>query len=222
MSDAVASQWNISDNLKWKDSEVIPYNYESINGESGLDKILYYCNPTTEAFFEKQRLTDIVLKRYASIKQPAWPTLHNLTDLVNLDDTICDKVCSILRCKNILTYLRTNIPATKTVWLYTDFHSQNEMAFLKKAYLYFKDPEKEKITDFSELTDTWQNVTVDKHAVYFLNNTDIQIKLQDWINNPELLVDLGLVDTVNQKQFDLLDHWRKLHPPGLLYSMGIL
>jgi len=49
----------------------------------------------------------------------------------------------------------------------------------------------------------------------------LQIKLQDWVNRPELLVELGLIKTVNKQQITLLQRWKLLHAPQLLEEIGI-
>jgi hypothetical protein len=219
-SNVVAQQWNISDHKLWKTTEFWPDNFKSINDDSAFRKTAYFCNPTVEDFFQKKQLVDNVANWYSNIRNPDWPIVTSVEDFVNLPNWIYDEVCNHLNCKNTLTYLRAQANVT-SVWLYTDFDSQNELAYYKKAYFYLKQSSKEKIQDSTNLTEIWNGISVDKNALYFLNNSDIQIKLQDLVNTPDSLIDCGLIDHVNQKQSDLLKHWKSLHPPELLQKIDI-
>jgi hypothetical protein len=219
-SDAVEQQWNISNPENWKATEFWPENFKSINDDSGLDRIAYFCNPTIQDFFQKQKTLDIVAKCYDNVKDPSWPVLTSPADFVNLPTWIYDEIYQTLDCKNALCYLmgQANI---KSVWLYTDINSQNELAYYKKAYIYRNQPSKEKIQDLDDRTEIWNGISVDKDAMYFLNNSDIQIKLQDLVNVPDSLIDCGLINNVNQKQYNLLKLWKSLHSPEILQKIGI-
>jgi hypothetical protein len=219
-SDVVAQQWNVSDHKNWKATEFWPDNFKSINDDSGLNRIAYFCNPSTREFFQKRQSMDTVSLGYNNVKDPAWPALTSAADLVDLPKWIYDELCNTLDCKNTLSYLLEQTTA-KSVWLYTDINSQNELAYYKKAYFYHNQLSREKIQDLTTYTEMWNGVSVDKSAVYFLNNSNIQVKLQDLVNVPESLIDCGLINNVNQKQYDLLKHWKSLHPPELLQKIGI-
>lgn len=218
--DVIAQQWNISDHQRWKASEYWPNNFKSINNDSSLTKISYFCNPTVEEFFQKKQLLDTVIIGYNNVKDPDWPAVESLKDFVNLPNWIYDEIYNTLDCKNTLGYLKGQADL-KHIWLYTDFNSQNELAYYKKAYFYHKQPSREKIQDFEDKTEIWNGISVDKNAVHFLNHSHIQIKLQDLVNSPDSLIDHGLIKQVNQKQHNLLKHWKSLHPPELLNKIGI-
>lgn len=220
LAQVVAKQWNIADHHEWKNTEFWPNNYKSINDSSNLNKVTYFCNPTTDEFFKKKQLFDVIVGSYNNIKDTSWPVITSAADFAMLPNWIYQEVCSTLNCTNLLTHFADQLN-TKSVWLYTDFDSQNELAYYKKAYHYYNQPGKEKIQNYADCTDTWHNLEVDKKAVYFLNHSDIQIKLQDLVNSPDSLIDHGLIDHVNQKQHDLLKHWKSLHPPELLNKIGI-
>jgi len=219
-SDVITQQWNISNHVNWKTTEFWPNNFKSINDNSGLDRIAYFCNPTTQEFFQKKHSMDIMSLGYNDVKDPAWPALTSVSDLVDLPMWIYDEIYNTLDYKNTLAYLLGQV-TVKSVWLYTDIDSQNELAYYKKAYFYSNQPTREKRQDLTTCTEIWNGVSVDKNAVYFLNNSDIQVKLQDLVNVPESLIDCGLINNVNQKQYDLLKHWKSLHPPELLQKIGI-
>lgn len=219
-SDVIAQQWNMSDHNDWKTTEFWPSNFKSINGASVQDKVTFSCNPTVEEFFQKKELIGNIAEWYSNIKDSQWPAVTSASDLNNLPEYIYDEVSTTLDCKNTLQYLKDHVD-TKCVWLYTDFDSQNELAYYKKAYFYCADPTREKIQHFEHFTATWNGINVDKNAVYFLNHSNIQIKLQDLVNSPDRLIDHGLIDQVNQNQHKLLTHWKSLHPPELLKKIGI-
>jgi len=219
-SDVVKQQWNIVNHREWKKKEFWPNNLAVVEAKTYLNKLLYFCNPTVEDFFQKKQILDIVVNWYQDIKDPAWPIITSVNDFVNLQGGIFDEMYNTLEYKNTLLYL-TSQDNSKSIWLYTDFDSQNELAYYKQAYFYSDRPDKEKIQKTTDLTESWQHLEVDKNAVYFLNHSNIQIKLQDLVNSPDLLIDHGLIDHVNQKQYDLLKHWKSLHPPELLNKIGI-
>jgi hypothetical protein len=219
-SDVVAQQWHISDHKLWKTTEFWPNNFKSINDNSDLDRIVYFCNPTIEEFFQKKQSINFIEVGYNNVKDPAWPDITSVNDFANLPKWIYDEIYNTISCKNTLLYLSGQFN-DQSVWLYTDFDSQNELAYYKKAYFYNEQPLREKIQDSTDFTAVWNGVRVDKNAEYFLHNSDIQIKLQDFINTPELLIDHGLISCVNQRQYNLLKHWKSLHPPELLYKIGI-
>ena len=201
----VKHQWNITNHNLWKQNEVWASNYMALATKSDLKKSLFYCNPCKLSFYNR----DFDLFRtwcHDSIKDRNWPSVTTIDEF----DTIPSAEC----------YIKSSI---NLIWLYTDIESQNELSYFKKAYFYYSKPAREKIINFHncELSQTWNNQLVDRQAVYFLENSSIQIKLQDWINDPGWLIQHGLLDRINQKQVDLLTHWKKLHPAELLQKIGI-
>ena len=56
----------------------------------------------------------------------------------------------------------------------------------------------------------------------FLNSADIVVKLQDVVNsNGKILEELLEIPTMNSKQHELIERWKKLHPQELLEQIGI-
>ena len=211
-------QWAIVDYLKWKQTEHWPSDVLTARSNSDLDKIFYFCNPSKNEFFNDSRLFEDFKQCYIDIKDQLWPDINSFVEFNNLPDRIKNEVTKTLG------WSRTNMLSDickKTIWLYTDFDCQNELAFYKKAYFYYMQPGRNKIQDYEDFTEVWQDELVDKHAVYFLNNSDIQLKLQDLVNSPDILVSHGIVDFINQNQIDFLTHWKSLHPPELLKKIGI-
>jgi hypothetical protein len=206
------TQWNISNLSNWKDSEVWPDNYSTVLEKNDKDKLLYFCNPDKNDFFDFFFIN--FKKNYSNVKDPSWPDLDSFDDFFKLPKKIQDEVTHthkvrIFNCQKIY------------IWLYTDIYSQNELAWHKKAYFYANENNKEKITNIESHATVWKDTLVDPKSVYFLENSNIQIKLQDWVNEPDMLVDCQLIEKVSQPQINLLNHWKKLHPPELLQKIGI-
>lgn len=217
-------QWNINDLTKWKTTEFSPINHTTIARKTDLDKILYFCNPLVENFFNFEiSLFPEFKKSYCNIKDSTWPEIKSFDDFLNLPSWIQQEAVDTLpHASEIIYYVCAPQKLKKYIWIYTDFDSQNELAFCKKAYFYSQLPDREKITDFTPYIKTWQNTIVDRISVDFLNKTDIQIKLQDLVNTPEILIKHGLLTDINFSQIIFLENWKKLHPSKLLKKIGIV
>ena len=221
VSEVIDHQWNIKNISQWKYTEIWPSNFDTINTASDLPKVLYFCNPSISEFENTQQSLFVTFKQsYNDIKDLSWPDIDSFDDFIALPENIKTEMLTVSGTYNILDYYQTKYKLFK-IWLYTDFNSQNELAWHKNAYYYCKDLATQKITDIKKHSSVWENELVDNHALYFLNHSDIQIKLQDWINDPELLVELKLIELVTPAQIDLIDRWKKLHPPELLKLIGI-
>jgi hypothetical protein len=215
----IKHQWNITNHSLWKQNEVWPDNYATLATKSDLKKLLYYCNPDKLEF--DNRVFCIFGTCYNNIKDSQWPLIKTVDDFNNLPQRIQQEVFDTI--PNAQCYVKSSSNLPTSIWLYTDSESQHELSYFKKAYFYHSNPAREKIINFHScgLSQTWNNELVDVKAIYFLENSDIQIKLQDWVNDPELLIQHGLIDSINQKQLDLLTRWKKLHPAELLEKIGI-
>lgn len=219
-------QWDIHTPADWKKTEIWPNNVCTFHSDTPLKKILYHCNPTQQEFFNypQRQFIDHFVVAYNNIKDSTWPSINSIDDFNYLPADVKQEVIETLRpyCQQVINYF-FNLPAESDtfIWLYTDVDTRNELAWYKKAAFYRDNPFKEKITNLSKHATLWKETLVDSSAVYFLENSDIQIKLQHWANEPDILVDHQLIDKVNQKQYNLLNHWKKLHPPELLQKIGI-
>jgi hypothetical protein len=220
--DIVKKQWNISNLSNWKSTEVWPDNNSTILDDNHKDKLLYFCNPSKDEFFNFGPFTNFNFKKcYYDVKDPSWPDIDSFDDFLKLPKQIQDEVINIHKVINISKFIKPPDCQKTYIWLYTDIHAQHEFAWLKKAYFYAGQPNKDKITNFEKYGKLWNKALIDSAAIYFLENSNIQIKLQDWVNEPDILVDHCLIDKVNQDQYNLLNHWKKLHPPELLQKVGI-
>ena len=233
LNDVIKNQWNIASPDNWKSTEAWPDNTDTmLNGDITKKPLLYFCNPSQDEFFSelnnlKSTLLGHALLSYNNIKSSSWPLVKSFDDFNKLELSIKEELISVdpscftfLKSKN--STQATKKPLDKTLWLYTDIVSQNELAYYKRAYYYHNNND-DKI-DNSTLKKSsviWNNTMVDKNAAYFLDNTDIQIKLQDFINDPEILVKMKLIDKVTDSHIRLIDKWISLHPSRLLKNIGI-
>lgn len=216
----IKDQWDIPNPVEWKTKERLPCNFESVNNPVNLNKVTYHCGPTYEQYFGYGEFSSIVFDNYKNVMAEDWPKVTTLENFRNLPKFILDEIYTTMGCSNAIDYLLEILPR-KTIWLYTDIHSQNELSYFKKAYYYENKPEKEKLQINENLIQIYNNEPVDKYAVPFLYDSNIVIKLQDWVNDPDLLIELKILDKINDKQLKLLNHWKKLHPPNLLTKLNI-
>jgi len=216
-------------------------------GGSGGFILLHFLLLSDQYFkniFEGQQLVDVIDRQWNILDHKKWKhnehwpnNYHSLDGAGELDRILfhCNPMMEdFFHNQQLTNFMHTHkIPfnkqvsrylagelACKHVWLYTDMHSQNQLAWYKQAYFYAAGPRKF-IDDLGDRTAEWQGMCVDKQNIPFLQQSDLQIKLQDWVNRPELLVELGLIKTVNQQQITLLQRWKLLHAPQLLEEIGI-
>jgi hypothetical protein len=230
LQNIINSQWDIKNLRDWKNSETRPNNLlTALSIDTQTGRLYFFCNPGFEYGFSS-------------------PQYHNAKSLI----------------------------------LYTDIHSQADLAFLKKSmwwqnardhnfirrsygplveqwnmhYCNIKDPswpsrvsprrihklstpiykeilESEytqsilkQLSDYMEgipfSAELYKNTLVDQSMLPFLHNADAVIKLQDLVNSHgSVLLDILDIPPMNKQQLDLIDHWKKLHPPALLEKIGI-
>lgn len=222
LNEAIDKQWNILDHAAWKSTETWPSNFITVVNRSNLKNLLYFCNPSTNEFFSPYCDFSKLIPSYDRIKDVTWPAIKNFHDFLLLPPYIKNELAKTdpLLFKWLICDIKIN-KNPKTIWVYTDVYSQNELAYYKRAYWYQNKSLKSKMVDLSDRTAEWNNLQVDKAAVDFLNRSDFQVKLQDFVNDPTILIDLKLIKQTNQEQMQLLNRWIKLHPPELLEKIGI-
>lgn len=229
----IENQWDIIDHRKWKLNEIWPNNDLTFLNDKQHTKLLFFCNPTINDFFYYEFSFDEIKLSYNKIKDKKWPDINNLEDILGLSEFIKNElfVTDPLKFYFLTLYstplelknARHNYVFDKSIWIYTDIISQNELAHYKNAYWYANNS----ISKMSETfiieneSSKWNDTYVDKTAINFLNYTDIQLKLQNFINEPDILIELGLIDRVTNEQLSLLKQWINLHPEFLLKKIGI-
>ena len=116
---------------------------------------------------------------------------------MNTESAVITSVCSN---KDISTVLAENIDEVFT-------SHRDVWEGLKSYYLKFKS-----VPDISVLTE----------MTTYLESADYTVTLQDLVNtNGEILVSLLDIPPINDSQRDLIKHWRSLHDPTLLNTIGI-
>jgi hypothetical protein len=108
------------------------------------------------------------------------------------------------------------------VVLYTDYLSQQKLAFYKKANWYGVKPNLEFDGElYKNRVEEYRGQLLYKPIVSFLESANVAIMLQDLINTNGAILENKLGITINNKQKQLINTWKKLHPLELLSDIGI-
>lgn len=211
--DAVNMQWQIANTLYWKNSEVWPDRHETMLHCSPLPRIFYHCNPDISEYFLPQKY---IVNSYQRCKDQSWPDVEDFESFMKLPKYIRDE-CEIQH--GLAPLVQRYAKHKKFVWLYTDIDSQHELAYHKKAHWYWQQPEKPKQVQLEH--GIYNNTPVEIEAVSFLQRCDIVLYLQDLIQNPSILVEQGLIQSINSKQTQLIEKWLSLHPQELRQKINL-
>jgi hypothetical protein len=216
IDEIIRQQWNITDSNKWKSSEIPPSNYKTLQHQSEMDRIFFFCH--SPGFEYWRPLPEICLmESYNNIKDAQWPNIESFEAYQCLPEKIREE------CENfhgLSDIVKQNFIPRRYVWLYTDINSQNKLAFFKKASWYYQSPEQPQ-KNLLDVSSKWKNTLVLNNIIPFLEKSDIQVKLQDFVNDPKVLIDLGLISEINDAQIQLINKWKNLHTKELLDSIGI-
>lgn len=212
--DAMDMQWHITDPYRWKNTEVWPDRHATMCQSSPLPYIFYYCNPRIGEYFWTNQ--EYIANSYQKIKDQSWPNVEDFESYSRLPKYIRDE-CETRH--DLAPLVRRYAADKRFVWLYTDIDSQNELAFYKKANWYVDEPEKPKQVQLDY--GIYNNTRVDIKAVPFLLDCDTALYLQDVIKNPAVLVEQGLIRSVDSRHTQLIDKWLSLHPRQLLQKINL-
>lgn len=208
-------QWQISDLRHWKKSEVWPDRHATMVRSSPLPRIFYYCNPyPLGKYFLPQ---NYIVEFYQQYKDPSWPDVADFESYGRLPKHIKERFETQHGATSLVQ--RTAMDK-KFVWLYTDIDSHNELSFYKKACWYCDQPEKPKRVLLKH--GIYNNKRVDINILPYLQRCDTALYLQDVIKNPDILVEQGLIATVNARQIQLIEKWLSLHPLELLQKTNLI
>jgi hypothetical protein len=204
----IKHQWMIHDHNNWKDNENWPDNDATIDHQTDLAKLYFFCNfndiewkkiNTKSLFIYTDLSSQTVLAEYKKahwfvdpdkewrqfysvVKAEEWPACDNIESIADLPDWIQEEL----------------------------FEKFNASGFTK--------PKKIAIPN-GKLFD---GVVVHEHIRDYLKSADYTIKLQDLVNTDgEILIGLLDIPPINDRQRDLIKHWRDLHDPILLKTIGI-
>lgn len=212
--DVVQDQWRIKSLAEWKNHERWPHLWHTIWGDSLMPRIYFFCYPTLKEYFDQPQ--EYIVRCYQQVKSPSWPEIHGFRDYQRLCPTIKQE-CELQHGLSPIVRYYTN--RKKFVWIYTDIHSQNDLCFLKKAGRYYQKPELPKLTPTTY--EIHHDDPIDPMAAVFLQACDQTLRLQDVVNDPSVLVDRGLISSLNGTHSTLISRWISLHPPDLMHKMGI-
>lgn len=222
IDEVIQLQWNIQDTNKWKTYEIHPNNQETYNIVSDKKKIYYFCNPNEMGFENRYGAANLCLytdydsqRLLAFYKKAFWYYEK-------------DRPAFNLRISEFRTFLKTwrqhydNIKDPS--WPpFTRFkHIDRLPDCIKKELL--DDPHTNYFLNYKciENRGIYQGESVYLHMIPFIESSEFVIKLQDLINSTgKILVDLGLIQSINDRQKSLIRHWCGLHPPSLLRNIGI-
>ena len=208
----IKHQWAITDHQKWKHSENWPDNTDTDSYQTDLSKLYFFCNPYEPKFswsWNKLNTKSLILYTdlssqllLAEYKKANWFTSFQnwqvFYDSVKADDW---PPCAEYSDVNFLPK-----------------HIQQE--------LFDRFDAKRFIIPNTELPDNsvkFNTISVLAEMITYLESADYTITLQDLVNtNGEILVSLLDLPPINDSQRDLIKHWRSLHDPTLLKTIGIL
>jgi hypothetical protein len=217
----VSHQWNIVSGHTWKNTEIWPNNAQTGASNTALNKIYFYCNPQNciinfshinlclytdfdsqnkLAYYKKANWYHWTTQKYQNSKIQAmrqaltnWQ--NDYSSIKGHDWPVCK---SFKKIKTLPEYIQNEVMEKLNLSSYYNIESNDDLAWYKSDKVY-------------------------KPILPYLQNADIQIKLQDLVNsNAEVLISLLNLQNINDKQQALLTKWRNLHPPKLLQSIGIM
>ena len=219
LDQVLVRQWQIGNPSQWKSHEVWPSLYQTMLDDTATKPhAVLLCNPSVDVFRQgnAQYLVSLLIEGYTRVKDPNWPDIASVDDWLNLPDHVINECEQIHKLRFAKAALR--LIAAKKVLVFTDAYAQNELAFYKKAFKYHDTPNAIKTPLDSVCLDDY---LVTPRTADLAAFCDCRIRLQDLVNTPQILVDLGLISAINQRQLDLIDHWKSLHPAKLLLDIGI-
>ena len=225
-------QWQITNNLQWKTTEVWPDNEStSYHQISGLNRLYMTCNPDSFDNFQIDP-ADINVVIFTDIEsQIEFSQYKNCGLFYNNNQAIEDYVISIIN-----NAWRTSYNSVKDIsWPTTelcdiDLLSENicqELLTLHQGFDVFFDYDQHKNyhLTYKQICTRFMStpykineveINVENKIFKFFPTVDHIVKLQDVINSKgRYLTDL-LELPWNTGHADLIDNWVKLHPPELI------
>jgi hypothetical protein len=220
--EAFNKQWKITNPDHWKSSETWPDNLQTYHSQTLLNKIYFYCNPCNNQGWNQYITSTLMLYTdyysqtlLAHYKKAKWyckkyQSAHNLKfsayrELLknwrnhynNIKDSNWPNCPSFRDIDKLPKSIQKEILANEYTTEYLN-------------YQYYEPIKK------------YQDWWVLDSVIPLLNSVDIVIRLQDLVNsNGSILEKVLKIPSINSKQLQLLENWKKLHPPELLSKIGI-
>ena len=221
-------QWNIKHHKDWKNFESWPMNQLTSCAPTQRQRLYFFCNTKyVNSFFSQVKARSLVLytdfhsqTELAFYKKAHW-FRHDRSDFLqaavykdivrrwnklyhNLKDPAWPSRVSIRRINQL--------PPTVGRELLQSSYTQELLQQLSN-YLEGKP---------FVAVDNYHKDLIDATMLPFLHDADMVIKLQDLVNsNGDILLDLLDIPPMTPEQLNLIDRWKKLHPPDLLEKIGI-
>jgi len=227
MDTALERQWKITNPELWKKSETWPNNEKTFHSDSKLTKIYFYCNP--EAEYKPDNVdyhgnfgeySDYNVGLYTDYSSQVRLAKYKKAWYFGETDTVRNQKFPFFR-KLLKTWQEHYDNVRDYSWPECkSFTKINQLPPATKQEL-MDNPYTQYFLDF-EYHNGYQGQEVSLGVLPFLKSANATIKLQDLVNTPEQsLGQIFGITHVNDQQKNLLDHWKNLHPPELLKSLGI-
>lgn len=231
LQNIINSQWNIKNHRDWKKSETWPNNLRTLSTDTQTRRLYFFCNPFNDSLFSHCQANSLILYtdfhsqvELAFYKKARWFCDNSDNSGNSLTTAIYKDL--IHRWNNHYTKIKDpswpsrvsprridqlSMPISQEILKssFTQRHLSCLSDFLLREILPFP-------------SDVYNENLVDQGILLYLNSADAVIKLQDLINSRGgVLLDILDIPPMNKQQLDLIDHWKKLHPPELLEKIGI-
>ena len=211
----IDKQWNVSDHSKWKQSETWPNNL-------ALDRLYFICNPDQDSASFAPAKNLVLYTDIDSQIELAWYKKANWF----CND--CSSSLKIAVLKKLIQEWHAHYCNLKDPSWPSHVSARHINRLPKKIQQKLLDSEctHQLLKKFADcrlsLVGNYEKDLVDLSILPFLQNADVVVKLQDLVNsNGTVLENLLGIPPINEQQRDLIDHWKKLHPPDLLKKIAI-
>lgn len=216
---AISQQWQVDGLPQWKKYEYWPNNQQTQKLKTQLRKIYFGHNRSWPVSGAKLATvyTDYASLRLLSYHKRAYWYAGQLTPAFDLKFSHYRRLLRTWR----LHYNNIRDPSWPRCVSFRHInrmpqHIQQELLSDPHTAYFLNQPKfEEDITEFN-------GMVMYGPAAEFVKSASIAVKLQDLVNSDgQVLVDAFDIPPISARQRQLIAHWRSLHPPDLLDSVGI-
>jgi hypothetical protein len=228
LQNIINNQWNIRNHCDWKKFETWPNNLLTLSTDTQTSRLYFFCSPVFEKNFTFAQCHAKSLILYTDIhsqaelsfyKKSRWWDNAPKHNFVRRSYGLLVEQWNMHYCniKNPSWPSRVSprrihqLPAPIYKEILDSEYTQNILKLLSDY-----------MNGVPFGAELYINTLVDQSMLAFLHDADAVIKLQDLVNsNGNILLDVLDIPPINQQQLNLIDQWKKLHPPELLEKIGI-